>query len=53
MLTPGLLKDDWRDNIFAVDVNDVKAAISTKSKVIVPVNPNSPTETITPRSDIV
>jgi histidinol-phosphate aminotransferase len=51
-LCGGTVVEVPRDDSFAVDVNGVKAAISKRTKIIVLVNPNSPTGTITPRSDI-
>jgi len=51
-LCGGTVVEVPRDDSFAVDVNAVKAAISKKTKIIVLVNPNSPTGTITLRSDI-
>ncbi|MFH0768005.1 MAG: aminotransferase class I/II-fold pyridoxal phosphate-dependent enzyme, partial [Chloroflexota bacterium] len=41
-----------RDANFAVNVSALKAAISKKTKVICLANPNNPTGTITPRSDL-
>lgn len=52
-LCGGTVVEVARDDSFAVDVGAVKAAISKRTKIIVLVNPNSPTGTIIPRSDIV
>lgn len=41
-----------RDENFAVNVSAVKAAITEKTKIIVIVNPNNPTGTLTPSEDI-
>ena len=48
----GTLVEVVRDENFAVRVEAVKAAISNKTKIIVLVNPNSPTGTIIPQKDI-
>ena len=48
----GTLVEVVRDENFAVSVEAVKAAISSKTKIIVLVNPNSPTGTVTPQKDI-
>jgi len=48
----GTLINVPRDEIFAVNVKAVKAAISNKTKLIFLANPNSPTGNITPRRDI-
>ncbi len=41
-----------RDANFAVNMSALKAAISKKTKIICLANPNNPTGTITPRSDL-
>ncbi len=41
-----------RDDDYAVDVDAVRTAISPKTKLIILVNPNSPTGTVTPEKDI-
>lgn len=41
-----------RDENYAVDVGAVKTAITPKTKLIILANPNSPTGTATPESDI-
>ncbi len=41
-----------RDENFAVNVDEVKAAISEKTRLIFLANPNSPTGNITPQADI-
>jgi len=41
-----------RDENFAVDISAVKTAISKRTKIIFLVNPNNPTGTMTPRSEI-
>ena len=41
-----------RDENYAVDVGAVKAAITPKTKLVILANPNSPTGTATPESDI-
>ena len=41
-----------RDKSFAVDVKAARAAIDSKTKLIVLVSPNNPTGTITPKKDI-
>jgi len=51
-LCGGTLVEVPRDENFAVNVGAVKAAISPKTKIIILVNPNSPTGTIIPRRDI-
>jgi histidinol-phosphate aminotransferase len=51
-LCGGTLVDVPRDDNFAVNVGAVKAAISKKAKIIILVNPNSPTGTIMPGRDI-
>jgi len=51
-LCGGTLVEVPRDDNFAVNVGAVKAAISKKTKIIILVNPNSPTGTITPQPDI-
>ena len=48
----GTLVEVVRDENFAFKVEALKAAISGKTKVIVLVNPNSPTGTITPHKDV-
>ena len=51
-LCGGTLVEVPRDENFAVNVGAVKAAINKKTKIIFLVNPNSPTGTIIPRTDI-
>mgnify|MGYP001133277663 CR=1 FL=1 len=51
-LCGGTLVEVPRDDDFAVNVGAVKAAVSKKTKIIILVNPNSPTGTITPQRDI-
>ncbi len=51
-LCGGTLIEVPRGENFAIDVADVKAAISKKTKIIFLVNPNSPTGTVTPQPDI-
>jgi len=51
-LCGGTIVEVPRDKDFAVNVSMVKAAISKKTKMIFLANPNSPTGTITPKSDI-
>jgi len=51
-LCGGSLVEVPRDGDFAVNVTAVKAAISKKTKLIFLVNPNSPTGTLMPQSDI-
>ena len=51
-LCGGTLVEVPRDDNFAVNVGAVKAAISKKTKIIILVNPNSPTGTIIPQPDI-
>ncbi|MEE9399976.1 MAG: histidinol-phosphate transaminase [Dehalococcoidales bacterium] len=41
-----------RDNNFAVDVSAIKSAITPKTKLIILANPNSPTGTVTAKTDI-
>ena len=48
----GTLINVPRDDNFAVDVKAVKAAISSKTKLIFLANPNNPTGNIIPRRDI-
>jgi len=48
----GKLVEVPRDENFAVNVDAVKAAIDKKTKVIFLANPNNPTGTIMPQSDI-
>jgi len=48
----GTLVEVVRDESFTVRVEAVKAAISSKTKMVVLVNPNSPTGTITSQKDI-
>ncbi len=42
-----------RDGSFAVNVNDVKTAITARTKLILLATPNNPTGTVTPREDII
>ncbi len=51
-LGAGTLVEVPRDENFAINVNAVKAAITPKTKLIIVVNPNNPTGTVTPRKDI-
>ncbi len=51
-LCGGVLVEVPRDENFTVNVGAVKAAISKKTKIICLANPNSPTGTLTPWSDI-
>ncbi len=51
-LCGGTLVEVPRDENFAVNVNAVKAAIGKKTKIILLANPNNPTGTIMPQSDI-
>ncbi len=51
-LCGGTLVEVPREENFAVNVSALKAAISKKTKIIFLANPNSPTGTITPRTDI-
>lgn len=48
----GTLVEVPRDEKFAVDVKAVKAAITSKTKLIILANPNNPTGNIIPQSDI-
>ena len=48
----GKLIEVPRDKDFAVNVKDVKGAVSKKTKIIILANPNSPTGNLTPRKDI-
>jgi len=41
-----------RDEDYAIDIGTVKAAITPKTKLVILANPNSPTGTATPESDI-
>ncbi len=41
-----------RDENYAIEVNEIKAAITPKTKLIILANPNSPTGTATPENDI-
>jgi histidinol-phosphate aminotransferase len=47
------LVDVPRNESYAVAVNEVKAAITPRTKLIILVNPNSPTGTATPEKDII
>ncbi|MFC2021060.1 histidinol-phosphate transaminase [Chloroflexota bacterium] len=51
-LCGGALVEVPRDENFAVNVASIKAAISKKTKIIFLVNPNSPTGTMTPQTEI-
>jgi histidinol-phosphate aminotransferase len=51
-LCGGTLVEVPRDDNFAVNIGAVKAAITKKTKIVILVNPNSPTGTIIPRRDI-
>jgi histidinol-phosphate aminotransferase len=51
-LCGGKISEVQRDTDFTVRVADIKTAITKKTKVIFLVNPNNPSGTITPRSDI-
>ncbi len=48
----GTLINVTRDDNFAIDVKAVKAAVSSKTKLIFLANPNSPTGNIIPQRDI-
>ncbi len=52
LVCQGKLVNIPRGKDFAVDVSAVKAAIDNRTKIIILANPNSPTGTVTPRSDI-
>lgn len=52
-LVNGTLVDVERDEKFAVDVEAVKSAITSKTRLIVLANPNNPTGNIIPHSDII
>ncbi|MFC1987131.1 histidinol-phosphate transaminase [Chloroflexota bacterium] len=51
-LCGGTLVEVPRDKNFAVNVSAVKATVNKKTKVIILANPNAPTGTIIPQSDI-
>ncbi|MBI4180570.1 MAG: histidinol-phosphate transaminase [Chloroflexi bacterium] len=51
-LCGGSLVEVSRDENFAVNVSAVKAAITKKTKIIFLANPNNPTGTLIPQSDI-
>jgi histidinol-phosphate aminotransferase len=51
-LCGGTLVEVPRDDNFAVNVKALKAAISSKTKLVFLANPNNPTGTIMPQSDI-
>jgi len=51
-LCGGSLVEVPRDDNFDIDIKAVKAAISKKTKITFVANPNKPTGTITPESDI-
>ena len=52
LINKGKLVNIPREEDFAVNLEAVKAAITPKTKIIVLANPNSPTGTVTPKSDI-
>ena len=52
LINKGKLVNIPRDKDFSVDVSAVKAAITPKTKIIILTNPNNPTGTVTPKSDI-
>jgi len=52
LLNKGRLVNIPRDEDFTVNISAVKAAITPKTKIIILANPNSPTGTVTPKSDI-
>ncbi|MEE8420790.1 MAG: histidinol-phosphate transaminase [Dehalococcoidales bacterium] len=52
-LTGGKLVEVLRDDDFSVDIGKVKAAITSRTKMILLATPNNPTGTITPRPDII
>ena len=52
LVCQGTLVNIPRDKDFAVNVSAVKTAIDNRTKIIILANPNSPTGTITPKSDI-
>ncbi|MBA7472446.1 Histidinol-phosphate aminotransferase [subsurface metagenome] len=51
-INKGKLVNVPRDEDFTVNVSAVQAAITPKTKIIILANPNSPTGTVTPKSDI-
>ncbi len=52
LINRGKLVNIPRDENYAINVDAVKAAITRKTKLIILANPNSPTGTVTPESDI-
>ncbi len=52
LVNKGKLVNIPREEDFAINVRTVKAAITPKTKIIILANPNSPTGTVTPKSDI-
>ena len=52
LINKGKLVNVPRDEDFSVNVSAVKAAVTPKTKIIILANPNSPTGTVTPKSDI-
>jgi len=52
LINRGKLVNVSRDEDFAINVDAVKAAITPRTKIIILANPNSPTGTVTPQSDI-
>ena len=52
LINKGKLVNIPRDKDFSVDVSAVKAAVTPKTKIIILTNPNNPTGTVTPKSDI-
>ena len=52
LINKGKLVNIPREKNFAINVNAVKTAITPKTKIIILANPNTPTGTVTPKSDI-
>ncbi len=52
-LCNGVLVDVPRDDAFNIDIAKVKAAITSKTKLIFVTNPNNPTGNLTPQKDII
>jgi len=52
LINKGRLVNIPRDEDFTVNVSAVKAAITPETKIIILANPNNPTGTVTPKSDI-
>ena len=52
-LCNGVLVEVPRDEAFNIDVAKVKAAITTKTKLIFVTNPNNPTGNLTPEKDLI